>query len=101
MIGLLHVYNTERLNELSQELDNLYSLYAGKKVKTRCRDLYNVHKRVIKIDIFRGVSLITVCIKWDNRKQFFLLHERKPYERTDVQSEHIICKWGSFVGRSN
>ena len=59
------------LNELSQELDNLYSLYAGKKVKTRCRDLYNVHKRVIKIDIFRGVSLITVCIKWDNRKQFF------------------------------
>ena len=52
---IIHVYNTERLNELSQELDNLYSLYAGKKVKTRCRDLYNVHKRVIKIDIFRGV----------------------------------------------
>ena len=100
----MSVVNTERLNELSQELDNLYSLYAGKKVKTRCRDLYNVpnwHKRVIKIDIFRGVSLITVCIKWDNRKQFFLLHERKPYERTDVQSEDIICKWGSFVGRSN
>ena len=63
LIGLLHVYNTERLNELSQELDNLYSLYAGKKVKTRFRDLYNVHKRVIRIDIFRGVSLITVCIK--------------------------------------
>ena len=57
-------------------------------MKTRCRDLYNVHKRVIKIDIFRGVSLITVC----NRKQFFLLHEIKPYERTDVQSEDIICK---------
>ena len=53
LIGLLYVYNSERLNELSQELDNLYSLYAGKKVKTRCRDLYNVHKRVIKIDIFR------------------------------------------------
>ena len=96
------IYNTERLNELSQELDDLYSLYAGKKVKTRCRDLYNVHKRVIKIDNFRGVSLITVCIKWDNRKHFFLLlHERKPYEGTDVQSEDIICKWGSFVRRSN
>ena len=39
----MSVVNTERLNELSQELDNLYSLYAGKKVKTRCRDLYNVH----------------------------------------------------------
>ena len=61
--GTVHVYNTERLNELSQELDNLYILYAGKKVKTRCRDMYNVHKRVIKIDIFQGVSLITVCIK--------------------------------------
>ena len=31
-------------------------------MKTSCRDLYNVLKRVIKIDIFRGVSLITVCI---------------------------------------
>ena len=50
------------------------------------------------------LAALDMYIKWDNRKQFFLfflLHERKPYERTDVQSEDIICKWGSFVGRSN
>ena len=32
-------------------------------MKSRCRDLYNVHQRVIKIDIFRGVSLISETIE--------------------------------------